>query len=239
MALLLKDGSIFLHIPKTGGSWISKVLEEQYIVKRKISHIHSDLDHLMDYVQPASSILEILTGQIKPYLKVGVKRVINKHAISKVGIEGRFPFVFCFVRHPYTWYESYWSYMTDEGWPLLGDTKSVRKWHPCSELNDLRHLRFSEFISAIIDLRPGFLSNLYARYIDSRIAFVGKQENLIEDVLRVIHFLGMEVDANKIRRYGKVNASSGKSLYEWPRFGKKEIYRLEFPVFRKYNYPGN
>ena len=28
MALLLKGGAVFLHVPKTGGRWVGKVLEE-------------------------------------------------------------------------------------------------------------------------------------------------------------------------------------------------------------------
>ena len=43
MALLLKKGECFLHIPKTGGSWVSVILKEQGLVHKEIGY-HKHID---------------------------------------------------------------------------------------------------------------------------------------------------------------------------------------------------
>lgn len=41
MVLLLKKcGAIFLHIPKTGGSWVSRVLWECDLVEKRLGYKH-------------------------------------------------------------------------------------------------------------------------------------------------------------------------------------------------------
>ena len=45
MAIELVDGSIFLHIPKTGGNWVTQVLSESKLIKRQVGHKHSDFIH--------------------------------------------------------------------------------------------------------------------------------------------------------------------------------------------------
>ena len=57
MALLLKKGECFLHIPKAGGSWVSVILKEQGLVYKEIGyHKHIDwtrvaffLNRTLDY----------------------------------------------------------------------------------------------------------------------------------------------------------------------------------------------
>lgn len=43
MAIILKNGECFLHIPKTGGSFVNHILDDVGITKRKIGY-HKHLD---------------------------------------------------------------------------------------------------------------------------------------------------------------------------------------------------
>ena len=47
MALRLIDNSVFIHIPKTGGTWVSKVLEDQNLVKNHKGSKHTTFDLLL------------------------------------------------------------------------------------------------------------------------------------------------------------------------------------------------
>ena len=47
MALLLKNGAVFLHIPKTGGNWVREVLGKLDLIESEIGHKHSDVDRVM------------------------------------------------------------------------------------------------------------------------------------------------------------------------------------------------
>ena len=44
MALLLKNNAVFLHIPKTGGTWVRSVLQEFDLVQGPLGHGHSDFE---------------------------------------------------------------------------------------------------------------------------------------------------------------------------------------------------
>ena len=125
MALLLRDGSIFLHIPKTGGNWVTSVLRQQNLLRAEFGHKHSDFAHLF------SRTPKRRVEQLPNWLSmVGVKRRWARH--------GK-PFMFCFVRHPLSWYESWFKYMNQShtNWYNFGDERSLNDWHPNAALNGL------------------------------------------------------------------------------------------------------
>ena len=49
MAVMLKCGAIFLHVPKTGGSWVTSALANQGLIKKQFGHIHADLVRVLYY----------------------------------------------------------------------------------------------------------------------------------------------------------------------------------------------
>ena len=58
MALLLKKGECFLHIPKTGGSWVSVILKEQGFVYKEIGyHKHIDWTRIAFFPQSHTRLL--------------------------------------------------------------------------------------------------------------------------------------------------------------------------------------
>ncbi len=94
MALVLKCGAVFLHIPKTGGSWVEKILYDNDLIAYETGHKHATVERV-----------------IYPHTyREGLKFLINRSIPKLVG-KPTFhepPFMFCFVRHPLKWYESWW-----------------------------------------------------------------------------------------------------------------------------------
>ncbi len=49
MSLLLKNGSVFLHIPKTGGTWTRQVLGRLGLIDAEVGLPHGDYERLFWY----------------------------------------------------------------------------------------------------------------------------------------------------------------------------------------------
>jgi hypothetical protein len=95
MAFLLKNGAVFLHIPKTGGTWIKHVLEKLDLIQAPLGHQHSDWDRSF--------------WHDKLHHDLKVTRYLFRRAIRSPRAQARsLPdcFKFCFVREPLQWYES-------------------------------------------------------------------------------------------------------------------------------------
>src|ERR1700692_4743238 len=109
MALLLKNGSVFLHIPKTGGTWITRVLERLDLIEVSFGKEHADFDRVFwhnRFYRDGKTLRQIFRG------KLGSPRspVIPPDC-----------FKFCFVREPLAWYESWWRYMQSLNWKSWED----------------------------------------------------------------------------------------------------------------------
>lgn len=221
MALILKGGAIFLHIPKTGGSWITKVLHESGLIAGKIGHKHADIDHLFS---PNSN---------------NRSRMIQYNVKRLLGIYPKNPFLFCFVRHPLSWYESWFKYMSqpDQQWRHWGNEHDLRQWHPNAILNGLGDPDFNQFVRNVIHKRAGYVTEMYSRYTAPHINFIGKLENLHHDLIQVLNQLQLNFDENLIRNHSPVNKSnSSQSVIKWDPNLKKEVLKLEQIAITRYGY---
>jgi len=52
MAGRLINGREFLHIPKTGGDWVAKMLRDMKLIKTAFGHKHSNYDHAIHFECP-------------------------------------------------------------------------------------------------------------------------------------------------------------------------------------------
>jgi len=86
MALILPGRFVFLHVPKTGGNWVRRVLETNF------EGVELDLD----------------TVNGNPWAPYG------HNDLADVG--HRAPFRFAFVRHPVDFWRSFWRYRMRKGW---------------------------------------------------------------------------------------------------------------------------
>jgi len=171
MALILEGGAVFLHIPKTGGTWVTEVLKECGLVNGGLSHMHVNMERLM---------VPFKTRNGKMVGPLGLWRIARTLKPK--------PFIFCFVRHPLKWYESWFKYMSQpsRNWCAWGDEKDLFRWHPNAVLNGCGAPEFNQFVRNVVAKRPGYVSELYASYAQPQVDFVGKQENLRADLVAVL-----------------------------------------------------
>ncbi len=109
-------------------------------------------------------------------------------------------FTFAFVRHPLSWYQSYFSYKQRKG------------WDPNNNWDDIvRCDSFPEFLETALEKTPRYYSKLLKRFVgpaSDEIDFVGRFETLTEDLIRALDLAGEQFDAEKIRGSTAVNQSN-------------------------------
>ena len=239
MSIRLIDGSEFLHIPKTGGTWVHQVLEEQGLIKDVYvgGHEHANYDRVQSetHAKKKSKKPRKLTRSLSQRINRVLPR--RQSAASNRTPTHREPFRFCFVRHPLRWYESWWKYMNARGWNDWGDPKVAGGWHPNAALNGLGSSDFNQFVQNVIDTRPGYVSELFFSYAKPGIAYIGKTEHLTDDLLSVVSHLGLQVDSQAVKNRGPVNASkdAGQRI-EWDPVLRQTLMRLELPALVHFGY---
>lgn len=143
-------------------------------------------------------------------------------------------FLFSFVRHPLTWYQSRWAFRVKNGW---------KAQHPldynCAS-NDFR-----VFVDRVLKYKPsGWFTWECQSFIDQcprPIDFVGRTENLVEDTIKALTMAGEKFNPAMVRSCPRVNDSDmdGKSSKFWATYDKKLLKRVlavESEVVNRY-YP--
>lgn len=188
MAILLVDYNVlFLHFPKTGGRWIENILLKLIPNSKRIGDRHESLD---PFCYP-----KLYDGK-------------TLHDIAKKC------FVFSFVRHPVTWYVSYWAYMmsvmtSKKKWVKRTNIGTIwphwtpNGWHPLDELSDCGSLDFRVYLDNVLSLHPHFLTRAIKPYIyldNKPVNFIGRQENLTSDLINVLQMNNVACDYNEITK---------------------------------------
>lgn len=217
MALVLPH-SIFLHVPKTGGTWVRTAIDGAGIPNRESNRgqeplgfqIHTDLTNTTDR-GPWN-----LTFRRRPrtwYIPGG-------------------RFCFAFVRNPLDWYRSYWAHRMRKGWKPQHKIDSV-----CASDD------FETFVRHMLEKFPSYVSDLYELYAgpeNDEIGFVGRQENLIEDLIRALREAGEAFDEDRIRETEPVNL--GSELQQWseksryPSQLEEAVLRAEHRAMKRFGY---
>ena len=223
MSIYLKNNSIFLHIPKTGGKWVTSVLKKLDLYKFNFSHNHADMER---------------TNNFHRHFPLHFIRQSIKHGyyLPKV----RKAFKFCFVRHPLSYYESYYKFAMQLGWPEgenpMGKMPGRNNWHPNSPLFMYKPDNFNEFIKNILDTHPGYVSELYSSYTTG-VDYIGKTENLAEDLIEVLELMGLNIDRELVKSHDPVNVSKKPDKeISWNQDLENEVLRTEYPALVRYDY---
>jgi len=225
MALLLDRKAIFLHVPKTGGSWVTRCVEDEGLLTCNLGGKHADLARIEEF------------WRHYPYFYLR-KKVSTEWNITSL-ISNCFKF--CFVRHPYKWIESFYKFQEEKNWPDWGGLGSRwskfgnSDWHPTSFLHNLPHSSFNEFLESVLETRPGFVHELYSWYTGRGIDYIGKQENLSEDLIEAFQIAGLSFDADKIRNLDRVNVSKKQPLDPDPDLVRR-FHLAEFPTLLRFGY---
>jgi hypothetical protein len=207
MATLLTSGALFLHVPKTGGNWVSDVLEAHGLVFAHVGGKHSGLPQLA----PLLRLLDTPTRYDRP---------------------NRPLFTFCFVRHPLRWYESWYRMNVAHGWPDWADDDDA--WNPSVALNGIRAASFNTFIEHVLRRHPAFLTALYDYYArDAHV--VGRQEHAAEDLLAVLRFLRISIDGHGIAACRPVNVSDPVDVRLDPSL-RRALEAAERGAYERYGY---
>ena len=228
MALLLKNGAVFLHIPKTGGTWIRQVLRELDLVKAPLGHGHSPYDRAF--------------WHDKLHHDIKVVRYLLRRAVRSPRMQHRMDpncFKFCFVREPLTWYESYWRFMQgiDWAWKDWGDEKDPYRWDPCAFINNLGSPDFNVFMRNVNRKRPGFVTELFSWYVQPGVDFVGKSENLEADLIEAFAQMKLDVDVNRILAVPPQNETPAHiPKPQWDPAVKRETLRYEYAGYMRFGY---
>lgn len=172
MALLLPH-SVFLHVPKTGGTTVRFALDAAGIDTEELGETHENLCQLRERY---------------------ADRIAGK-------------FLFAFVRHPLSWYQSHWSFCMATGW-------SPYQHQPVDSV--VMDYTFPGFIRKCIRHWPALVNMTYGNYVGretQEIDFVGRQESLIDDLVMALTAAGEYFDEDALRCVGPLNRSA--SLSPW------------------------
>ena len=223
MALLLKNNAVFLHVPKTGGTWVAGLLQHLGLVKTPVGGPHTDFERLFWY------------DRFHRDEKV-FRNLIRRRLGWLPHIDPRC-FKFCFVREPLSWYVSWWRFMESRNWRSQGDEKNPYHKSPIEMLNGLGSHDFNTFVANVNRKRPGFVTELYGWYARPSVNFVGKQENLRRDLIEVLSLMGLKADATEIEAFPKLNESPPAiRCPEWDPKLKQRTFRLEYAAYVRYGY---
>ena len=187
MPSLILANSRFLHVPKTGGNWVSAVLRQFFPDVARMEKIHTT-----------------------------IRKAPKPEA-----------FTFAFVRHPLTWYQSYFSYKCRKGWDAKND------WD-----HEVRSDSFAEFVEKAIDVSPAYYSKLLRRFVGRRgaeIDFIGRFECLSADLIHALDMAGEQFDREQVQAVPPVNQSDyGLFPAEYPEGLERRVVEVEAETLERF-----
>jgi hypothetical protein len=177
--------SIFFHIPKTGGTWVRLALQKAGVPFR---HLHRT---------DCRASQQIGAECDKKCAHVAFQNL--PPALVKPA------FTFAFVRHPLSYYQSYWCYKMQHGW------RAENEFDKLFANND-----FEPFLWTVVQHNPGRLMKLYNRFLGKAaqgsevVSFVGKQEHLATDLVQALRLAGEEFNEEKLVGTTPKNAATAE-----------------------------
>jgi hypothetical protein len=118
-----------------------------------------------------------------------------------------YDFAFAFVRHPLSWYESWWKYQQGKWTRFESDS-----WHPQRCIEACANDDFNAFVAACLAQQPAYVTRLYEWYCGpagAELDFIGRTESLADDLVDLLHRLSYKFDEEALRTTPAENVSPG------------------------------
>lgn len=169
---LNKTGDLFLHIPRTGGTWVEGAIWNSEI-----------------------SASRWLKKQPKQYaMKHCLLSLHNRDVQSRINR------VFSFVRHPIPYYESVWRWIKFSNVPRKMRIINRYDWHPHFSAIKLYHEDFNVWVERILNEEPLWYTRLVEQYVGPQDGefcnYIGRTETLNSDFCEVMVWLGYSKQIN-------------------------------------------
>jgi hypothetical protein len=153
-----------------------------------------------------------------------------KQNMLENGIE--IPFIGTFVRNPLDWYRSAWLYWKEtERFPRLEEEPKVETDN------------FEQFVRNCMTVNPqGYLTSLYERFtgtMPGEVSFIGKQESLVSDLVRLLKLAGENFNEERLRAVKPQNIGGTKTGIVFPGYSyslAREVLQYESGVIERYGY---
>lgn len=143
------------------------------------------------------------TGWSPQHLTPGETFLHQNNALAKKAIKRPW---FFFVRHPCEWYRSMWVH--------ISTGRAIPQLWLYEGLANYRYMSFDEFVRKCVRHHPKMVTRLYEsfcgglRYGRCNVEHVGKQENLTNDLCRLLTALREPYSKNKILETPRENVSN-------------------------------
>ena len=143
---------------------------------------------------------------------------------------GRGLFTIAFVRHPWSWWKSYWVFKRTHGW----DFNNRFDVH-CMD-ND-----FERFLLKVLDTSPGHCSAVYRSFvgaIEHEISFIGTFENLANDLVKGLTSAGERFNEELLRATPRRNVGDYHTFSTYcSEEIRQRIVDAERGAFERFQYP--
>jgi len=217
MAYLINKRHIFLHIPKTGGTWIEHIVKNSELNIRKIGfNKHVTYDYVcanLNFDYDNSHIFRRILPRVQ------------RHKFN----------YFCVLRNPLTWYESLFNHLIRFNFKKFGSPGDNFHWHIWSKLSELNADNFNGFMNQLMQISPGFASSTFNAYMLNSNAVYLKKENLRIDLLKLSRMFNLAINEELIFSSEEMNISNKTPIF-WDEKIYKKVLIYDKSTFDKYNY---
>jgi hypothetical protein len=202
-----KNRAMFLHIPRTGGTTVGKVVRQL-----GLTAVHYRPERHEALRLPVN---HCLLPHYSPQQLIDVDMICT------------------FVRHPIAYYESIWKWMAMPREPRVRVMKSWR-WHPTLSAWLQYSPDFNEWVWNMLRNEPAWYSRLLGWYVGPQggeyVNWIGRTESLDKDFRFLLSLWGVEdVDSLTIPRENSIQVK-----LEWEESLKKDVLSMEAVVVRRF-----
>ena len=175
------------------------------------------------------SVLATLTGYQEPSERHGLYRWHLPQA----------DFSFAFVRHPVSWYESWWKFQAGKWVPFHDWYNCPQGWHPQTVLRDCCSDDFREFVRQCLAVEPGYVTRLYEWFVGPEgmpyVDFIGRYEHLVEDTQHALALIGINVSEEQLHAIAPIGVSECRAGQpSWDDQLLDKVRELEGPAIRRW-----